>query len=108
VDAITHGLPDPHSFGTASETHAFTSLAADVDAMVKELVAIQPPTTVLLLHQDLVRDARTIRNGLTQVAAASQAKDAGAADAPLAEISAALGDMRATVNVIDAKLNSGG
>ena len=73
--------------------------------MVKELVAIQPPTAVRLLHQDLIRDARTIQNGLTQVATASRAREVRAADAPLAETSAALGDMRATVNAIDAKLS---
>jgi hypothetical protein len=69
--------------------------------MASELAAISPPAAVGLLHRDLIRDTRTIANALGWVAAASQANDTGAANAPLGETSAALGDLAATINAID-------
>jgi hypothetical protein len=106
ADAITHGLPDPHSFGQPSATSALSSLAADWDSAASELAALTPPPAVESLHQDLVRDARTIASGLKRVASASQVNDKTTAYNVLGEVSGAISDLRSTVQSIQAALPS--
>lgn len=100
VASIRSQTPAPGTFGTRAATSALTAMAAEAGRAAADLEAITPPPAVQTLHHDLITDAQAIQTGLTQAAAASRANHPGAAQAPLAAVSAALRDIAKTSDAI--------